>query len=419
MRRVAEPGLVLLPLFDLPELSGRLGAALRQAGIPVSPQRCVRFVEALHLLPPVDRDTLYWAARLSFVTGRAQVAPFDAVFDRLFSQAAMVAPSGRGRNRASGPAEPPRPATGMRWPPSVPPARVGTQPGVSPNDSSRGQRDGTPSTVRAVASRQEALASKDFAAMEADEAAAVQRLLEALVVATPTRPVRRRQPRANGRHIDLRRTLRLSQRSGGDPVRLARSRPVARPRPLVLLCDISGSMEPYTRAYLHFFQRAAASGVRAEAFVFATRLTRLTPVLRGGGNTDAALRAAGTRAPDWSGGTRIGASLAEFNNRYGRPGLARGAVVVIFSDGWERDDPAVLRREMARLSRLAYRVVWVNPRKASPGFSPQAAGMAAALPYCEFFVCGHSVAALAQVIQAIGGSVKSDGRSDKQLEVAQ
>jgi hypothetical protein len=257
-----------------------------------------------------------------------------------------------------------------------------------------------------VASDEEALAGKDFAAISADEQAALRRLLAALVVATPPRRRRRTEPRREGGPVDLRRTLRRSRRTGGDPARLVRRRPTVVRRPLVLLGDISGSMEPYTRAYLQFFH-AAASGVRADVFVFATRLTRLTAVLRTAG-PEAALARAGAVAPDWSGGTRIGQALAEFNNRFGRPGLARGAVVVIFSDGWERDDPAALGREMARLRRLAYRVVWVNPRKAAPGYSPLAAGMAAALPFVDSFVSGHSVAALAEVIAAIGGDAERE-----------
>jgi uncharacterized protein with von Willebrand factor type A (vWA) domain len=170
----------------------------------------------------------------------------------------------------------------------------------------------------------------------------------------------------------------------------------------VLLCDISGSMEPYTHAYLRFFSRIgsrAGSGMAAEVFVFATRLT---PVLRQVA-PDVALRQAGRTAPDWSGGTLIARALAEFLNGYGRRGMARGAVVVIFSDGWEGEDPAAVGREMERLSRLAHHVVWVNPRKAAPGYAPVTGGMAAALPYCDAFVSGHSAAALAEVVDAIAG----------------
>jgi hypothetical protein len=391
------PEVAELPVFDLPDFAGRLGDRLHRAGVAVTAERAVRFVEILHLMPPVDRDRLYWAARLAFLTGCSQVATFDAVFGALFagrkdpasSQPALLAP---GRRPA------PRPAAGTGRPPLD--SAGSRPPGGRPSPS--GRRDSSDRDAEAfpsVASHEESLASKDFAVVTDDEQAALRRLLAALVVATPRRRRRRTEPRLDGGPIDLRRTLRHSRRTGGDPARLARRRPTARPRPLVLLCDISGSMEPYSRTYLQFFQ-AAATGVRADAFVFATRLTRLTAVLRTAGG-EAALARAGVVAPDWSGGTRIGQSLADFNNRYGRPGMARGAVVVIFSDGWERDDPAAVAREMARLRRLAYRVIWVNPRKAAPAYLPLAAGMAAALPFVDSFVSGHNVVALAEVIAAI------------------
>jgi hypothetical protein len=183
------------------------------------------------------------------------------------------------------------------------------------------------------------------------------------------------------------------------------------PRRLVLLCDISGSMEPYARAYLQFLTCAAGGGdrrTRSEAFVFATRLTRLTRALHSRHPERAIQRAAAT-APDWSSGTRIGDALKTFNDRHGRRGMARGAVVVILSDGWERGDPALVGREMERLSRLAYRIVWVNPRAAAAGFAPRAGGMAAALPHCDELVSGHSLQALDEVVDAIGAR-RSDGR---------
>jgi uncharacterized protein with von Willebrand factor type A (vWA) domain len=189
-------------------------------------------------------------------------------------------------------------------------------------------------------------------------------------------------------------------RTAGDPIRLARRRRRVVPRRIVMLCDISGSMEPYARAYLQFLTSAAGSGPRAEAFTFATRLTRLTRALRSRSPERAIQRAAAT-APDWSSGTRIGEALKAFNDRHGRRGMARGAIVVILSDGWERGDPALVGREMERLSRLAHRIVWVNPRAAAPGFAPRAGGMAAALPYCDAVLSGHSLEALEQVVEAI------------------
>ena len=168
-----------------------------------------------------------------------------------------------------------------------------------------------------------------------------------------------------------------------------------------MLCDISGSMEPYARAYLQFLTCAAGSGPNAEAFVFATRLTRLTRALASR-NPERAIQRAAEAAPDWSSGTRIGDALRQFNDRHGRRGMARGAVIVILSDGWERGDPALVGREMERLSRLAHRIVWVNPRVSADAFSVQSGGMVAALPYCDALVSGHSFEALGEVVDAIG-----------------
>ncbi len=221
-----------------------------------------------------------------------------------------------------------------------------------------------------------------------------------LELATPRRRTRRYEKGRHGERIDMRRTLRGSLRTGGDPIRLARRRRRIARRRLVMLSDISGSMEPYARAYLQFLTCATSAGPRAEAFVFATRLTRLTRALASR-NPERAIQRAAAAAPDWSSGTRIGDALREFNDRHGRRGMARGAVVVIISDGWERGDPKLVAREMARLARLAYRIVWVNPRVSASAFSVQAGGMRAALPYCDALVSGHSFQALGEVVDAI------------------
>ena len=186
-----------------------------------------------------------------------------------------------------------------------------------------------------------------------------------LRLATPIRRTRRYRRGRRGGQIDMRRTLRGSLRTGGDPIRLARRRRREQPRRLVMLCDISGSMEPYARAYLQFLTCAAGSGPDAEAFVFATRLTRLTRALASR-HPQRAIQRAAAAAPDWSSGTRIGDALKAFNDHHGRRGMARGAVIVILSDGWERGDPMLVGREMQRLARLAHRIVWVNPRIAPP-----------------------------------------------------
>jgi uncharacterized protein with von Willebrand factor type A (vWA) domain len=221
-----------------------------------------------------------------------------------------------------------------------------------------------------------------------------------LALATPPRRARRSRRSRRGEHLDVRATLRRSHRTGGDPVERLHRRRRESPRRLVALLDVSGSMAPYARAYLLLLE-GAARGARAETFVFATRLTRVTGALREGRARAALERAAGA-APDWAGGTRLGDALRAFNDRFGRRGMARDSVVVIFSDGWEGGDPSLLGREMERLARLAYRIVWVNPRVAARGFAPLTGGMAAALPHVDELVSGHSLAALDAVVEAIG-----------------
>jgi uncharacterized protein with von Willebrand factor type A (vWA) domain len=262
--------------------------------------------------------------------------------------------------------------------------------------------DGEGKTVIVAASSDEQLRAKDFAEWTAEELASLRTLIAELRVAPPIRPSRRYVARRPGDRLDLRATLRRSHRTAGDPVQQVRRRRKPRRRRLVLIADISGSMEPYARAYLHLLH-GAVQATSAEAFVFATRLTRLTRDLAIR-NPDLALQRASVAAPDWSGGTRIGAALASFNDEFGRRGLARGAIVVIVSDGWERDDPAVLGEQMARLARLAHRIVWVNPGSASERYQPLVGGMAAALPHIDRMVSGHSLAAVSELVDAIRAS---------------
>ena len=253
--------------------------------------------------------------------------------------------------------------------------------------------------VGVSASEEERLAGVRLDELDEAEFALVARLVRRLALATPPRRARRSRVSRRGEHLDVRATLRRSRRTAGDPVAQLHRRRRERPRPLVALLDVSGSMAPYARAYLLLLE-GAARGARAETFVFATRLTRVTRPLREG-RAHAALERASAAAPDWAGGTRLGEALRTFNDRFGRRGLARDAVVVVFSDGWERADPALVGREMERLARLAYRIVWVNPRVAAPGFAPSTGGMAAALPHVDELVSGHSVEALDAVVDAI------------------
>jgi uncharacterized protein with von Willebrand factor type A (vWA) domain len=326
------------------------------------------------------------------------VKAFDAVFASVFGGSLVEARASGNERQVADPAGVERPVSSDAVAESPDGWSVGSAPAP-------GRLDVTASEaipVATVASDEEVLRAKRFDALEPGELVELQRLMEELALATPLRRTRRAQPYRHGTRIDMRRTLRASLRTGGDPIHLARRKRRVVPRRLVLLCDISGSMEPYARAHLQFVTCAAGMGrrSRSEVFVFATRLTRLTRLL-GSRNPDRAIQQAAAAAPDWSSGTRIGEALGTFNDRHGRRGLARGAVVVILSDGWERGDPSRVGREMERLSRLAYRIVWVNPRAAAPGFTPQTGGMAAALPYCDALVSGHSLASLREVALAI------------------
>jgi len=393
-----------LPQLDLATLAAAFGREVRDAGIPSTPDRSVRFARALALAPPDGRDALYWTARTIFVSSREQIAVFDAIFARTFD--GLVDPaSARGDAGAPPVGQTTRPAPPDAGAPPVPPADSATptpapaQAPAAPLREDEANEGPERELSVAAASAYERLADRDFAELDAQELAAVRRMMAALALATPTRLARRSRRDRHGDRLDLRATLRASRRTGGDPARQVRRRRRRVPRRLVVLCDISGSMEAYSRAFLQFLHSATA-GADAEAFVFATRLTRLTRALRGR-NPDLALARAAAAAPDWAGGTRIGEALARFNDRYGRRGMAHGAVIVILSDGWERGDPDLLAREMERLRRLAHRIIWVNPRKAAPGFEPLAGGMAAALPSCDAFVAGNSLRALAAVADAI------------------
>ncbi len=369
-------------------LAAGLAAALHRAGVPVTPEKAARFAAALVLTPPVRRDRLYWQARIALISDVTQVEVFDAVFEAVFAGGSDPADQ---RGDPGGP--PPIYAPAPR-PDERPPAdgsRTGGSSGLARSGDDDGGGSPDREAVLGVASVEERLGDTAFDLLSAEELAALRVLVRRIVLATPPRRTRRTTPthRAAER-LDVRRTLRRAHRTGGDPLQRIHRRRRERPRRLVLLCDVSGSMESYSRVFLTLLQ-GAVSQAGAEAFVFSTRLTRLS----------AALARAAAAAPDWSGGTRLAECLRRFVTDHGRRGLARGAVVVILSDGWAQDDPAEVAEQMARLRRLAHRIVWVNPRKAAPGFTPTVGGMAAALPYCDAFVSGHSYAALAELAAAV------------------
>ncbi len=391
--------------LDLPGLAGTFGRRLRDAGLPISVEREVRFANALALVRPVSRRRLYWTARAVFVSDQAHVKAFDAVFRSVFGaprQTPQELPDEPETDPAADSEHEPSPTRELEHDDGL---LQSVGPAAAPGDQERSEPREVP--VPTAASDEERLRERRFDALEPGELAELYRLMARLELATPQRRTRRAERYRHGRSVDMRRTLRRSMRTGGDPIRLSRRRRRVVRRPIVLLCDISGSMEPYTRVYLQFLTCATGRGRRAEAFVFATRLTRLTRALSSR-NPERAIQQAAAAAPDWSSGTRIGDALKEFNDRHGRRGMARGAVVVILSDGWERGDPRLVGQEMERLRRLAYRIVWVTPRAAASGFSPRAGGMAAALAHCDALVSGHSLGALNEVIDAIAADRSID-----------
>ena len=394
---------------DLAEVSARFGAALRRAGLPVGPGRCERFASAVTVAKPRTRRALYLCALATLVSSNDHVPILLAVFNQVFGDLGD-SPDQRGGHPPAGLPDPRANSTENLLARAATAAKLHAcaAKDVSQSDSDSGDDaeadQGREVEDRYLGTSAERLASKDFADLSDAELVSVVMLMRRLTLALPERVSRRQRRRPGGRRTDMRATLRQARRTGGHAFRLIGRTPATRRRRLVALCDISGSMEPYARAMIQLLY-CAAGGVGAEVFTFATRLTRLTPVL-GRTTPGQALREAGHVAPDWLGGTKIGAALKEFNDLYGRRGLARGAVVMIISDGWETGDPELLRREMERLSLVAFRIVWVNPRTKSATYQPLAAGMAAAWPHCDAVVSAHTVHALDQLADAIADPVR-------------
>ncbi len=387
---------------DLASMCVAFAARLQQAGLGVPVQRVTWWAQATIDAGPATVAELYWLARVTLVDRAGRIPIFDVVFAQVFGELINVAEAcGPTPDRASAPPEPEEvkdtgndAATATAAGPDVahPPGAAGDSAEADPGD------DDAP-TLPAVASEREIMLDKDFADCDAQELAELARIIARMKVVAPERASRWVPTGGSGRTIDLRRTLRAACRTGGDPIRLRHRRRGTTQRTVVLLADVSGSMQAYSRVYLRIMQ-GAVLGARAHAYVFATQLHPVSRILNRGRREDAVARALAT-SPDAAGGTRIGSALKTFLDTDGRRGLARGAVVILVSDGWERADPALLGEQMGRLARLAHRVIWVNPRKASPGFAPLTGGMAAALPHVDTFISGHSARSVAALLDAI------------------
>lgn len=351
---------------------------LRAAGLPVTGDRTSAFLVAAAAVGAGSRAGVYWAGRATLCGEPDHIAVYDRAFEHWFAgRRARPGASSRHRPRVAGPA-----------PLTDGPAAAGPGP----------QRT---QTVRALASATEVLRHRDLAELSAADRAELAAMFVALRARLPMRSSARRRPARRGQ-VDGRATLRDQLRRAGEPGRVAHRRRSERPRRLVVLVDVSGSMSPYADALLRLGHvLARCDPRRVEVFTMGTRLTRVTPALRMR-DPDAALRAAGEQVADWSGGTRLGEVLRAFADRWGQRGAARGAVVVVCSDGWERGDPALLAEQVARLRRLAHRLVWVNPHSGKDGYLPVQAGVAAVLPHVDDFLAGHSLATFEDLVEVIG-----------------
>ena len=370
-----------LPIIRMAVVFGRL---LRKAGLAAVPDRVVSFARALEELDVGNRDNVYWAGRTTLCSRPEDFEMYDRAF-KVFWE---------GRE-------------GLKVPNPQKKLSITLSPdSVQPPKKSAEKNEKGDEAVKLRYSPVDVLRKKDFADVTPEEFAELYRLMADINLAGAMRRSRRLEPAHRGRH-DARRTLRAAMRTGGEPMRHRYRKARDRPRRVVLLCDVSGSMASYSRALLRFMHASVASGEPVEAFVMGTRLTRVTRELSTR-NPDRALREASKAIEDWSGGTRLGDTVKEFVDVWGQRGMARGAVVVLLSDGWDRGDVEVLADAMRRIKRLAYKVIWVNPLKAAPGYRPLARGMAASLPYLDVFLSGHNFESLQELARAIAGASAED-----------
>jgi uncharacterized protein with von Willebrand factor type A (vWA) domain len=364
-------------------------------GVDAGTRRTLAFAETLGRARPDRPETLYWFARVTMLPSIDDLDAFHAAFVETMETFVDVDLL---RNLVES-------VPGAR-PPGRPPERRRKDP-PPPDDSPANDDDAKEAVLFvAMAADEERLADRDFAEMDDAERQRSLRALARVRTTLDLRMSRRRRTAARGDRLDVRATMRAAARTAGELARRRASARRERPRPLVFICDISGSMAPYSRALLQYARVVALGRRNVRAFAFATELTELTAIARRAHHAEA-MSALGAALRDYGGGTRIGAALRAFNDRYGQRGAARGGTVVILSDGWERENPEAVASEMQRLRRLARRIVWVNPQKKHPAFEPLARGMAAALPYIDALITGHNIRSLDAIADAIEGAALS------------
>jgi uncharacterized protein with von Willebrand factor type A (vWA) domain len=370
---------------DQGPLASLLGfcSALRDGGLRLGTDDAMTYASAAALLNPADLEDLYWSGRVTLVHSRDQIPTYDAVFTRYFL--------GGNEDELPAPKKTPTFDRGAD-------ATFDVPSGERPDQEEEGEDT---SRLGAVAAAVVVDRSKSFAECTDEELESLRRIISKLRVAPPIRRTRRRRSSPAGRKLDLRRMARETMRGHGEPGELMWLDRREKPRPLVLILDISGSMADYSRNLLQFAHSTKRAAGRVEVFCFGTRLTRVTPALRRR-DPDQALTLAGQEVRDWAGGTQIGASLDEFVRRYARRGLARGAVVVICSDGLDRGDPALLDGALERLERLSHRIVWMNPLKGDlDEYTATSLGMSVALPHVDLLWSGHNLTSLEEFAGAL------------------
>ncbi len=359
---------------------------LRRAGLPISPEQSLDFAQALTLVEVGDREQVYHAARSLLVTRREHLDLFTLLFNRFWRTLNSHTPSRQTMPRA------PRHRRPEQTIPLL--TLLAQKAGRNLPELDVADKTGTYSSA-------EQLQHKDFSQMSAEELANVKRLIQEMRWPAMQRRTRRRVPGRQGQILDVRRVLRSATKYGGVPLNLSWQQRKVKQRPLVLLADISGSMDKYARLVLQFFYSASHSFKEVECFVFSTRLTRVTAQLRLK-NIDVAIQEAAGEVHDWAGGTRIGDSLHTFNQRWARRVLRRGAVVIVVSDGWDRGEPGRLRREMRYLQHRCHRLIWLNPLMGKATYQPLVEGMAVARPYIDDFLPIHNLQSLTALAERLG-----------------